>query len=186
MKESEQKIFAAGAVELRRGKYPGGQSKLSGLMECPDCKKQHWTDSHIIRKATFTGLCRPCCAKKNVILAHRPECRPRGIRNHRFKRGYWITKAGYVELILSRIDPRSIFIKRGGGKIFEHRMVMSQHLGRRLESWEHVHHRNGIKTDNNIENLELVTAGLHAAITQLTAEIRRLKAEILRLTTVAT
>lgn len=41
------------------------------------------------------------------------------------------------------------------GQLLEHVYVMSEHLGRPLRKGENVHHRNGDRTDNRIENLEL-------------------------------
>lgn len=67
-------------------------------------------------------------------------------------------KEGYVLLSNKRGHPNAN--KRG--RILEHTFVMSEYLGRPIMPGEEVHHKNGIRNDNRIENLEL-RSGHHGA-----------------------
>src|SRR5262245_1372965 len=75
--------------------------------------------------------------------------------------GRWLPN-GSTRLHKSGKDKIYREIKVDGVWLYEHRHVMTQHLGRPLESWEDVHHKNHHDTlDNAIENLELFTKSTH-------------------------
>lgn len=67
----------------------------------------------------------------------------------------WIDKRGY----------RWICVVEGGKRRAkrEHRHVVELSIGRALTPEEVVHHKNGIKSDNRLENLEVVKWGAHTA-----------------------
>lgn len=44
-----------------------------------------------------------------------------------------------------------------GKMLMQHRVIWELHNGRKLEAFENIHHKNGIRDDNRIENLELWT-----------------------------
>jgi hypothetical protein len=83
----------------------------------------------------------------------------KGKRSCAWKGGRIKDKIGYI-LIWKPEHPNA----KIAGYVHEHRLVMSEKLGRPLESWEFVHHRNGIKDDNRIENLELMTKKVHRGV----------------------
>lgn len=57
------------------------------------------------------------------------------------------------------------WLVRGDGSWpYRYRWIMEQHLGRPLSSDEHVHHRNGDRTDDRLENLQLLSPTEHATL----------------------
>ena len=67
----------------------------------------------------------------------------------------WTDKRGYRWLYVTENGKRRA--RR------EHRVVVEQSIGRRLEPWEVVHHKDGNPSNNAIDNLEVVEFGAHTA-----------------------
>lgn len=90
---------------------------------------------------------------------------------------------GYVHLTLPLSDPfHKMGRITGGGvrsKVAEHRYIMAKNIGRPLERWEVVHHKNHIRDDNRIENLELMASSIeHLGETLAHNEFMRMKKRI--------
>jgi len=119
---------------------------------CSDCGKQRWV--RIVKNKPVSLICNACSAKKTGAMFN-------GSKSGKWKGGRRRTTEGYIEI---RIYPESFFYsmsQRHGYAILEHRLIMAQHLGRCLQRWEIVHHKNGVKDDNRLENLELDIQGSH-------------------------
>lgn len=109
---------------------------------CPNCNKGRY-----LRRSYLGRLCKSCAA----------SIQNSGEKNCRWNGGRKYAKNG-IFIFINEDHPYYAMAHKDGVRysIAEHRLVMAQHIGRNLESWEVVHHINGNSHDNRIGNLELL------------------------------
>jgi hypothetical protein len=122
--------------------------------------------------------CHPCGAR------HRADTQPaRSRENHpRWKGGRHVAVNGYLQVVVP-LDSPYLPMADDRGRVYEHRLVVAESLGRCLTAIEEVHHINADKHDNRLSNLRMLSKGEHSRehhdeIRQLRAEVRRLRAEL--------
>ncbi len=148
--------------DIVRGKKIGYKNNNKWIWHaCISCGKERWVFYDKDKPKNLR--CKSCATKQEL----NPNWRNKGNRDER----------GYVRIAIRKDNffyPMAI--NTGKGRyIFEHRLVMAEFLGRCLHTWEIVHHKNGIKYDNRIENLQLYSFDKHNGYTILEREIARLK-----------
>jgi len=123
-------------------------------VECPKCKSQRlFSEARLRMGDVGSGMCRSCVASRS------------GPNHNSWVGGRRINKAGYVDVNIYGYSDWELEIAKqmcnGKGVIREHRLVMALHLGRPLTKDEIVHHKDGNRINNAIENLELLTKKKH-------------------------
>ena len=138
-------------VEKRLVKERDGHlyhSRTEYLLPCKNCGFSRWIRRDSIKRKCFTGLCQHCIGSHLALIYSREATAT-------WKGGKYKDKDGYICISVPKGDFFFPMTSRSG-YIKEHRLVMAQYLNRCLLPWEVVHHKNGIKDDNRLENLELL------------------------------
>lgn len=117
---------------------------------CKHCEKQFKS------RSTKRQFCSHRCYSNSNKGVRRTNFDAKGPRNGRWNGGKRKDKDGYV-LIHAPYHP----FCEAQGYVREHRLVMERQIKRFLFDYEVVHHINGIKADNTIENLQLMTKKQH-------------------------
>ncbi len=123
-------------------------------IQCSQCGRTRRVSGWYLRKLKNISLCGACRTNNWNKLG--------GVFSSNWKGGHFIDSNGYL---LIRTYPGDLFFSMVNieGYIFEHRLVMAKSLGRCLKPSEIVHHKNGIRLDNRLENLEITTRSLHTS-----------------------
>lgn len=117
---------------------------------CDECGKRFLAPSY--RQRTKRQFCSQECARKKIGSEQRGSGNPMWKGNTKIRNGY--------AFIFTPEHPSAKY----DGYVSEHHLIMEKYLGRFLDKSEVVHHKNGIKTDNRIENLEVMTNEEHTSL----------------------
>ena len=126
-------------------------------------------------------------ASKQIMREKQLQREVKGVNHPTWKGGRHLAR-GYVMIALDTLSLEeqsrfgSMATRSSKRYIPEHRLVMARHLGRVLEPTEVIHHINGNKSDNRLENLDMYGAKTHKMEHQaLMRELQELRAENERL-----
>lgn len=134
--------------------------------ECDSCRAVFYRSQKSLDRKSKRCFCSEKCESEGK----------RGDKNPVWKTGKTTGENGYVIMTVPLTYPGAIISKRSA-KVSEHRYVMQEHLGRKLIEGETVHHKDGIRHHNSIENLELRNGNHGNGATSYTEDVNRLLAE---------
>lgn len=153
--------------------------------ECADCKEQRWvkliggkTGRPYNNKPIYGKLRNTLCLRCSLKYRKPPVWSffKSGTENPRWNGGRIIDKQGYIKIKLFPESPFFCMADRRNKYVPEHRLLIAQLLGRCLRTDEFVHHRDGDKQNNSIDNLELMGRSKHSPYNHWMDKMARLEA----------